>query len=194
MSSTQTARRYTSLSLIEYLQEIRMIRFSMLPTRSIAAALLIGSLLVLGGCHRGAAKSDTVTTTQTQSQFDLTIRAYKSGQFLIDGAVLSALDTGSHFAYLKDTGKLPKTVLLVPSDDSKIRKQHLEYMARLELDYGFVAYYDDSGKLARINPVETKARDLEDYHAPAPAASDSDKDKSGAAGGDSPAPGLPGGQ
>jgi hypothetical protein len=161
------------------LQEIRMIRFSTLPSRG-AAVLLVGSLLVLGGCHRGASKQDTVSTTQTQNQFDMTIKAYKSGQFLIDGAVVSALDAGSHFAFLKDTGRLPKTVLLVPSDDSKIRKQHLQYMARLQLDYGFVAYYDDGGKLARINPVETKARELEDYHAPAAApSSDSAKDASG---------------
>ncbi|GLQ96575.1 hypothetical protein [Dyella mobilis] len=164
-----------------------MIRFSTLPSRG-AAVLLIGSLLVLGGCHRGASK-DSVPTAQTQSQFDMTIKAYKSGQFLIDGAVLSALDAGSHFAYLKDTGRLPKTVLLVPSDDSKIRKQHLQYMARLQLDYGFVAYYDDGGKLARINPVETKARALEDYHAPATGtSSDTNKDAAGtpygAAGGD----------
>jgi hypothetical protein len=156
-----------------------MIRFSTLPSRG-AAVLLIGSLLVLGGCHRGASKVDTISTTQTQNQFDMTVKAYKSGQFLIDGAVVSALDAGSHFAYLKETGKLPKTVLLVPSDDSKIRKQHLEYMARLQLDYGFVAYYDDGGKLARINPVETKARALEDYHAPATApSSDTNKDASG---------------
>jgi hypothetical protein len=160
------------------LQEIHMIRFSTLPSRG-AAVLLFGSLLVLGGCHRGASK-DTIPTTQTQNQFDMTMKAYKSGQFLIDGAVLSALDTGSHFAYLKEIGKLPKTVLLVPSDDSKIRKQHLQYMARLQLDYGFVAYYDDGGKLARINPVETKARALEDYHAPASApSSDTAKDASG---------------
>ncbi|GAB2577404.1 hypothetical protein ISP15_01410 [Dyella jejuensis] len=155
-----------------------MIRFSTLPARG-AAVLLLGSLLVLGGCHRNAAK-DTVKSTQIQNQFDMTVQAYKSGQFLIDGAVLSALDAGSHFAYLKDTGKLPKTVLLVPSDDSKIRKQHLQYMARLELDYGFVAYYDDGGKLARINPIETKARALEDYHAPTAApSSDTNKDASG---------------
>ncbi|WP_225737624.1 hypothetical protein [Dyella acidiphila] len=155
-----------------------MIRFSTLPRRG-AAVLLIGSLLVLGGCHRGASK-DEVPTSQTQSQFDLTMKAYKSGQFLIDGAVLSALDAGSHFAYLKETGRLPKTVLLLPSDDSKIRKQHLQYMARLQLDYGFVVYYDDGGKLARINPVDTKARALEDYHAPAAApSSDNQKDASG---------------
>jgi hypothetical protein len=130
--------------------------------------------------RRRASGRQPIPTSQTQSQFDLTIKAYKSGQFLIDGAVLSALDAGSHFAYLKDTGRLPKTVLLVPSDDSKIRKQHLQYMARLQLDYGFVAYYDDGGKLARINPVETKARALEDYHAPAAApSSDSAKDASG---------------
>jgi|APAra7269097559_1048567.scaffolds.fasta_scaffold00364_22 hypothetical protein len=161
-----------------------MIRLSTLSTRG-AAVLLLGSLLVLGGCHRGASK-DTVEATQTQNQFDMTMKAYKNGQFLIDGAVVSALDAGSHFSYLKDAGKLPKTVLLLPSDDSKIRKQHLQYMARLQLDYGFVAYYDDGGKLARINPVETKARALEDYHAPAAAPSgDSSKDASGKAyGGD----------
>lgn len=160
-----------------------MIRLSTLSTRG-GAVLLLGSLLVLGGCHRGATK-DTVETTQTQQQFDMTMKAYKNGQFLIDGAVVSALDAGSHFSYLKDTGKLPKTVLLLPSDDSKIRKQHLQYMARLQLDYGFVAYYDDGGKLARINPVETKARALEDYHAPASApSSDTGKDASGKSYGD----------
>lgn len=156
-----------------------MIRLSTLSTRG-AAVLMFGSLLVLGGCHRHATK-DAVETTQTQNQFDMTMKAYKSGQFLIDGAVVSALDAGSHFAYLKETGRLPKTVLLVPSDDSKIRKQHLEYMARLQLDYGFVVYYDDGGKLARINPIETKARALEDYHAPVTASgsSDTSKDASG---------------
>ncbi|WP_233510795.1 hypothetical protein [Dyella psychrodurans] len=155
-----------------------MIRFPTLPTRG-AAVLMLGSLLVLGGCHRGASKNDAVNSAQQQSQFDMTMKAYKSGQFLIDGAVVSALDAGSHFAYLKDAGRMPKTVLLLPSDDSKIRKQHLEYMARLQLDYGFVAYYDDGGKLARINPVETKARALEDYHAPITTSSDTNKDAAG---------------
>ncbi|MFC3651117.1 hypothetical protein ACFONN_06160 [Dyella humi] len=160
-----------------------MIRLSTLSTRG-AAVLMLGCLLVLGGCHRGASK-DTVETTQTQQQFDMTMKAYKNGQFVIDGAVVSALDAGSHFSYLKDAGRLPKTVLLLPSDDSKIRKQHLQYMARLQLDYGFVAYYDDGGKLARINPVETKARALEDYHAPVTAPTgDTGKDASGKSYGD----------
>ena len=169
-----------------------MIRFSTLPTRG-AAVLMLGSLLVLGGCHRGASK-DAVNTAQQQNQFDMTIKAYKSGQFLMDGAVVSALDAGSHFAYLKDAGRLPKTVLLLPSDDSKIRKQHLQYMARLEIDYGFVAYYDDGGKLARINPVETKTRELEDYHAPNSAPpGNTNQDASGRAYGDTSPQGAQGG-
>ncbi|WP_266160717.1 hypothetical protein [Dyella silvatica] len=111
-----------------------MIRFSTLLTRA-AAALLLGSMLVLSGCHMlGGSKKDTVNTDQVKGQFDTTIQAYKGGQFMVDGAVLSALDTGSHFAYLKDQHQLPKTVLLVRSDESKIRKQHLEFMARMQLD------------------------------------------------------------
>jgi hypothetical protein len=141
-----------------------MIRFSTLLGR-LSAAVLLGSMLVLAGCHRGASR-DAAATSRLEKQFDVTIQAYKSGQFLVDGAVLSAVDTGSHFAYLKDQGKLPKTVLLVRSDDSKIRKQHLQFMARMALDYGFTVYYDDGGELRKMNAVETKARDLEDYHQP----------------------------
>lgn len=141
-----------------------MTRFSTLFHRA-CGGLLLGSALVLSGCHSGSTK-DAVATADMQGQFDTTVQAYKGGQFLVDGAVLSALDTGSHFAYLKDIGKLPKTVLLTPSDDQKIRKQHLEFMARMQLDYGFIVYYDDGGTLKKINPVETKARTLEDYHAP----------------------------
>ena len=145
-----------------------MTRFPTLLTRA-AAAILLGSMLVLAGCHRGGTK-DEVRTSDMKSQFDATIQAYKNGQFIVDGAVLSALDTGSHFAYLKDQGKLPKTVLVEPSDDSKVRKQHLQYMARLQLDYGFTVYYDDGGTLKKISVVDTKARDLEDYKAPVKAA------------------------
>jgi hypothetical protein len=146
------------------LQEIRMTRLSSLAGR-LAMAALVGGTVLLAGCHRGDTKAQ-VAAIESKGQFDTVIKAYKGGQFLVDGAVLSALDTGSHFAYLKDTGHLPRTVLLTPSDDSKIRKQHLQFMARMQLDYGFTVYYDDKGELKKINPVETKARDLEDYHAP----------------------------
>lgn len=139
-----------------------MIRFSKLLPR-IATAITLTSLLLLAGCHMGGTK-DTMTAASMQGKFGLTIEAYKDGQFMVDGAVLSAIDTGSHFAYLKDQGRLPKTVLLLRSDDSKIRKVHLQYMARMVLDYGFTAYYDDGGTLKEINPVDTKARRLEDHH------------------------------
>ena len=147
-----------------------MIRFSTLLKRA-TAAIVLGSLVLLAGCHSGGTKQ--VSTASMKGQFDTTIQAYKEGQFLVDGAVLSAIDTGSHFAYLKDQGKLPKTVLLTASDDSKIRKIHLQYMARLQLDYGFRVYYDNKGTLTEINPVDTKARELEDHHERAPVDSSS---------------------
>ena len=142
-----------------------MIRLSTLLSR-VAAALVLGSVLVLAGCHKNSIKTQLAQTAQWKGRFDTTIAAYKQGQFVIDGAVLSAVDAGSHFAYLKDIGKLPKTILLVPSDDSKVRKIHLQYMARMALDYGFAVYYDKDGQLTEINAINTKARQLEDHHAP----------------------------
>jgi hypothetical protein len=132
--------------------------------RGAATAILLGGVVLLAGCSLFGTKGGGVTTASMQGQFDATIKAYKDGQFLVDGAVLSALDTGSHFAYLKDQGKLPKTILLERSDESKIRKQHLQYMARMQLDYGMRVYYDDKGTLKEINPRDTKARQLEDSH------------------------------
>ena len=142
-----------------------MIRFSTLLTRTATAIMLGSLLLLLAGCHFGGTK-DNITAASEKGKFGVTIEAYKDGQFLVDGALLSAVDTGSHFAYLRDQGRLPKTVLLLRSDESKIRKTHLQYLARMQLDYGFKAYYDDGGTLKEINPVETKARALEDHHAP----------------------------
>lgn len=138
-----------------------------LPTLLVraAAALVLGSALVLGGCHKQGVKTQQLAA-QWEGKFDATIQSYKEGQFLIDGAVLSAVDAGSHFAYLRDIHKLPKTVLLMPSDDSKIRKVHLQYLARMSIDYGFAAYYDKGGQIVQINAVNTKARELKDHHAP----------------------------
>ncbi|BFI95874.1 MAG: hypothetical protein RSP_13840 [Rhodanobacter sp.] len=156
-----------------------MIRLSTLLSRA-AAALVLGSVFVLAGCHKESVKQQQADMAQWKGKFDTTIEAYKSGQFLVDGAVLSAVDAGSHFAYLKDIGKLPKTVLLLPSDDSKVRKVHLQYMARMAIDYGFTVYYDKDGQLTQINAINTKARQLQDYHAPATSGSSEDCSKTAA--------------
>jgi hypothetical protein len=167
-----------------------MIRFSTLLKRA-SAAIMLGSLLLLAGCHFGGTKAPLPASIK--SQFDTTIQAYKDGQFLVDGGVLSAIDTGSHFAYLKDQGKLPKTILLTASDDSKIRKIHLQYMARMQLDYGFRVYYEDKDQLVEINPVDTKARELEDHHEK-PAVGDSSAPQQAGDADNDKRPGSSGGQ
>src|SRR4051812_1480276 len=136
-----------------------MIRVPTLMARA-AAAILLASMLVLAGCHSGVSKTDHIATTQ--GQFDYTIKENNSGQFVVDGAVLSAADTGSHLTYLKEQGKQPKTVRVLPSADSKIPDNHPGFMARMALDYGFAVYYDKKGELVRLNAVEADARQLED--------------------------------
>lgn len=130
-----------------------------------AMIVMSGAFLALAGCG-GNVRSEAAAEAVTGQQFDATVQAYKGDQFELGGAVLSAIDLGSHFAYLKDQGKLPKTVLLEASDSSKIRKKHRQYMARLSIDYGFNVYYVDGGHLARIDPVAKNARDLQDKAKP----------------------------
>lgn len=156
-----------------------MSRISTLLVRT-TAAIMLGSVLLLAGCHRGELKQQQNLATSMKSQFDLTMEAYKEGQFMIDGAVLSATDAGSHFAYLRDQGRLPKKVLLIDSDDAKVSKKHLQYMARMSIDYGFQAYFfDHKGRLTEISPVNTKARKLEDYHKRAPVEAPPPQDHTG---------------
>ncbi len=144
-----------------------MSRISTLLVR-MTAAIALGSVLLLAGCHRGEVKKEQIAASTT-GQYDVVMKAYKDSQFLIDGAVLSALDAGSHFAYLRDQGRLPKKVLLIDSDDSKVRKAHLQYLARMSIDYGFHAYFvDGKGRLTEISPVDVKARQLEDKKIRAP--------------------------
>jgi len=92
-----------------------MSRMSTLLVR-MSAAIVLGSVLLLAGCHRNQVKNEQHLAASMKGEFSLTMQAYKDGQFLIDGAVLSALDAGSHFAYLRDQGKLPAKVLLIDRD------------------------------------------------------------------------------
>jgi hypothetical protein len=163
----------------------RMIRIPGLVSRA-AAALALGALLVLAGCSSGNLKDSQVAKAEAAGQFDTTVEAYKSGQFLLDGAVVSAADLGAHFAYLKDQDKLPKTVLLTRSDESKVRSTHLEFMARMAIDNGFTVYYDHKGELRKINAIEKNARALEDSHPKPKIDSDPMRGRGAADGGYSP--------
>ncbi|MEO9078700.1 MAG: hypothetical protein ABI268_05250, partial [Rhodanobacter sp.] len=105
-----------------------MSRISTLLVR-MTASILLGSVVLLAGCHRGEVKKEQHLAASMKGEFGVTVEAYKEGQFLIDGGVLSAIDLGSHFAYLRDQGKLPEKVLLIDSDDAKVSKKHLQYLA-----------------------------------------------------------------
>ena len=121
------------------------------------AVLLLAAVLGVTACSSNV-KSEAVVKAKAAGTFDLTLQSYKSGQFLLGGAVLSPLDLKSHFAYLREQGELPKKVLLERSEDTKIHKQHLRYMAGLAESYGFTVYYDDDGELRQIIPAAKDAK------------------------------------
>lgn len=108
---------------------------------------------VVAGCG-ASVQSRSAKEVANAHDVDTTIKAYKDGQFLLNGAVLSSMDLNSHFSYLQDQDDLPGTVLLEGSDDSSIKRQHLRYMATIAQNYGLNVLYDDDGKLRRIVPSE----------------------------------------
>lgn len=131
----------------------------------LTVALMLGMVLAVAGCSSGV-KSAQVSKAKAAGKFDLVVKTYKSGQFLLNGAIISPLDLSSHFAYLRDQHELPKTVLLERSKDEKIHKKHLRYIASMAYTYGFTVYYNDDGELRRIVPTATSKMDLEDVPPP----------------------------
>ncbi|MDA3913683.1 hypothetical protein [Oleiagrimonas sp.] len=130
-----------------------MIRHSRSVSR-LALVVLAGLVAVLSGCSSGV--KNKVELAKIEKTFDMTLQSYKGGQFLLDGAVLSQADLGSHFRYLNEQGELPKRVLLAPGEKKGIQASQVKTMAYLELKYGVQTYYYTDGVLRKIAAVKGK--------------------------------------
>ena len=122
-------------------------------TTFIRAALASGVLAVgmlLAGCN-GNVRSGGPVVANVPLHYDMTLEAYKNGQFLLDGALLSPEDLASHFRYLDEQKKLPKTVLLKPSSESGVKDTQLRWFAGLQVTFGFKGYAELDGKLTVVN-------------------------------------------
>ena len=119
----------------------------------IRAALACGVLaagMLLAGCN-GNVRSGGPVVANVPLHYDMTLEAYKNGQFLLDGALLSPEDLASHFRYLDEQKKLPKTVLLKPSSESGVKDTQLRWFAGLQVTFGFKGYAELDGKLTVVN-------------------------------------------
>ena len=122
-------------------------------TTFIRAALACGVLaagMLLAGCN-GNVRSGGPVAANVPLHYDMTLEAYKNGQFLLDGALLSPEDLASHFRYLDEQKKLPKTVLLKPSSESGVKDTQLRWFAGLQVTFGFKGYAELDGKLTLVN-------------------------------------------
>jgi hypothetical protein len=120
-----------------------------------ALAAVVAAMLLLSACTSGV-KGQEIATKKLEQKIDMKLEAYKSGQFLLNGAVLSAVDLSSHFAYLRDQHRLPHSVLLKPGDDAKIKKVQLLSLARMQMTYGFAVFYERDNKLVRLEVTDAK--------------------------------------
>jgi hypothetical protein len=106
--------------------------------------------MLLAGCN-GNVRSGGPVVANVPLHYDMTLEAYKNGQFLLDGALLSPEDLASHFRYLDEQKKLPKTVLLKPSSESGVKDTQLRWFAGLQVTFGFKGYAELDGKLTVVN-------------------------------------------
>ena len=121
----------------------------------LGGAALLATMFARAACN-GSVRSGGETVANVPNQYDMTIGAYKSNQFLLDGAVLSGPDLESHFRYLQDQKQLPKTVLLKDTDSEKINNSDLEEFASLQLSFHFTGYVEHKGKLTLMSAVQGK--------------------------------------
>ncbi|HET7267461.1 MAG TPA: hypothetical protein VFJ15_05075 [Oleiagrimonas sp.] len=119
---------------------------------AVVVMLMLTAVFALAACSSNVKTQKAVAQAKANGKFDMVVQAYKDGQFKLDGAILSGVDLGSHFAYLNDQGRLPDSVLLEPTDDSDVKSVHLRYMATIADTYHFKVYYMDDGELRVIMP------------------------------------------
>ena len=118
--------------------------------RATLASGILATGMLLAGCN-GNVRSGGPVVANVPLHYDMTLEAYKNGQFLLDGALLSPEDLASHFRYLDEQKKLPKTVLLKPSSESGVKDTQLRWFAGLQVTFGFKGYAELGGKLTVVN-------------------------------------------
>ncbi|MBW8074229.1 MULTISPECIES: hypothetical protein [Metallibacterium] len=118
--------------------------------RATLASGVLAAGMLLAGCN-GNVRSGGPVVANVPLHYDMTLEAYKNGQFLLDGALLSPEDLASHFRYLDEQKKLPKTVLLKPSSESGVKDTQLRWFAGLQVTFGFKGYAELDGKLTVVN-------------------------------------------
>ncbi len=123
--------------------------FPKLRSLMLLTAVLAG-VLGLTACNPYIHTGKTVEAVMPK-HYSMVIETYKDGQFMLDGALLSQEELASHFRYLAETKKLPKTVLLKPSEKYDIKNPQLRWFAGLQLSFGFTGYADLDGSLTLVN-------------------------------------------
>ncbi|MEO7431613.1 MAG: hypothetical protein ABIR62_06240 [Dokdonella sp.] len=126
--------------------------------------------VLLGACHRGGSKPDTVPNANIPAGFDLTLIADKDTQFDLDGAPLTTEDLKSALRYRQEEALPMATILLKRGEKEKIKNEHIIALARIAYQMKFRAFIEEKDEISEIK-AELKEADASPSKQ-APAAND----------------------
>ena len=115
-------------------------------------AALAALLALLAACHRNATVMPAkVQAANIPSTFDVTLLADKDNQFDFDGAPLTPEDLRGAFRYRIEEHLPMSTVLLKRGEKQKVKKEHINTLARIALEMKFKAFVlENDGAISEL--------------------------------------------
>jgi hypothetical protein len=118
-------------------------------------ALLALFLAAASACHHDDIKPGTTSdVTAAPTQYDLTVRADKDGQFEYEGATLNVEDLRGHIRYLNESGQPVKSILLKRGEKEKITNQHVAGLAGIARDLKIQAFVLDNDNRLKVIQID----------------------------------------
>jgi len=110
---------------------------------------------LLAACS-GRSRPDTVTAPDVPTNFDMTVRADKDGQFDLDGATLDSETLKGALNYRKEQGKGVNTLLLIRGEKNKVTERHIAEIGRIHLELKLRTFVQEKegGEIAEIKSAE----------------------------------------
>lgn len=119
--------------------------------KGLKLALLVLLLAVLAACGRDKIKEGTTADPSVSpTQYDLTVRADKDGQFDLEGATVDTQTLRDHIRYRNEAGQPVRTILLKRGEKEKVTNAQVAGLAGIARDLKVEAYVLDNDERLKL--------------------------------------------
>ena len=119
--------------------------------KGLKLALLALLLAALAACGRDKIKEGTTSDPSVSpTQYDLTVRADKDGQFDLEGATVDAQTLRDHIRYRNEAGQPVRTILLKRGEKEKVTNAQVAGLAGIARDLKVEAYVLDNDERLKL--------------------------------------------